>query len=279
MSLCLSVWSFALDFQRRRMDIARFAEVCRTLGVEQVEMVDYFWISAGQPLSVLRDAGLQICAYDTATDFVQHDPESRHQQVQLACAVVEEAIRIGANVVRLLPGTHKHGVSDEDALQMVVESVSAVARYAHRAGAIVVLEPHEDVVVSAEMLRYVAEQVNSAAFGVNADLSTFLLHGLDAVRECAAIADLCQLVHLNDMRRVRKRSQCFRYRSVTRVNYEGTALGDGEIDIQRCLHALWTGGFRGPFSVEYLGMEDAVRGVQRSVANVGKILQEVETDG
>lgn len=275
MDICLSMWNFALDFQRHRMDVARFAATCRELGVDTVELVDYFWLSAGQPLSLLRDFGLRVCAYDTATDFVHLDPTVRQEQIKLAYAAVEEAVRVGAEMVRVLPGKLKQNIAYEDALQMVVESVSSVARYAHNAGATVVLEPHEDVVNSAHTLRYVAEQVNSAAFGVNVDLCTFLLAGLEPVRECRAVADLCRLAHLNDMRRTRKGYYEYPYRSATGEVYVGTAVGDGEIDIRGCIEALVRGGFRGPFSLEYLGMEKAVAGVQKSLDNVRKILQEV----
>ncbi len=275
MNLCLSMWSFALDFQRHQMDVERFAATCREMGIDSVELVDYFWISAGQPLSSLRDFGIRVCAYDTATDFVHLDPESRQQQIKLAYAAIEEAVRVGAEIVRLLPGKVKNGIAYEDALQMVVESVSSAARYAHNAGITVVLEPHEDVVYSAETLRYVAEQVNSTAFGVNADVCTFLLMGLDPVRECAEVADLCKLAHLNDMRRARKGYQGYPYRSVTGEVYAGTAVGDGEIDIRGCIKALVSAGFRGPFSVEYLGTEKATASVQRSLDNIRNILQEV----
>ncbi|MCS6831124.1 MAG: sugar phosphate isomerase/epimerase family protein [Armatimonadota bacterium] len=276
MDVCLSIWSFALDFQRHRMDIARFAAVAHELGLDTVELVDYIWLSAGQPLHSLRDAGLRVCAYDTATDFVHIDPALRQQQVKLAYAAVEEAVRLGARLVRLLPGRLKEGVTYEDALQMVIESMSSVARYAHNVGVTAVLEPHEDVVNSAHTLRYVAEQVNSAAFGINADVCTFLLMGLDPVRECAAIGDICKLAHLNDARRVRRNYGVYTYRSVRGERYAGTALGDGEIDIRGCIEALVQAGFRGPFSLEYLGMEEALVGVQKSLHHIRKILQEVE---
>lgn len=266
---------FCSGFSAASDGFERFATTCREVGIDTVELVDYFWVSAGQPLSSLHDLGIRVCAYDTATDFVHLDPNSRQQQIKLAYAAVEEAVRVGAQVVRLLPGKIKNGIAYEDALQMVVESVSSVARYAHNAGVTVVLEPHEDVVYSAETLRYVAEQVNSTSFGVNADVCTFLLMGLDPARECAEVADLCKLAHLNDMRRARKGYQGYPYRSVTGEVYAGTVVGDGEINIQGCIEALLSGGFRGPFSLEYLGMENATKSVQRSLDNVRKILQEV----
>lgn len=275
MDICLSMWSFALDFQRRNMDMERFINTCRELEVDAVELVDYFWVSAGQPLSLLQDSGIRVCAYDVATDFVHLDPSDRHQQVKLAYAAVEEAVRVGAGIVRLLPGKLKEGTSYEDALQMVVESVSSVARYAHNVGVVVVLEPHEDVVNSAQTLRYVAEQVNSSAFGINADLSTFLLTGLDPVRECAEVANLCKLVHLNDIRRVSGTIRGFLYRSLAGETYVGTAVGDGEIDIRRCIESLVSGGFDGVFSLECLCMEQAMLGVQKSLQNIRQILPEV----
>lgn len=274
MDICLSMWSFALDFQRRNMDMERFISTCRALEVDAVELVDYFWVSAGQPLSLLQDSGIRVCAYDVATDFVHLDPSDRHQQVKLAYAAVEEAVRVGAGIGRLLPGKLKKGTSYEDALQMVVESVSSVARYAHNV-CVVVLEPHEDVVNSAQTLRYVAEQVNSSAFGINADLSTFLLTGLDPVRECAEVADLCKMVHLNDIRRASGTIRGFPYRSLTGEAYEGTAVGDGEIDIRRCIEALVLEGFDGVLSLECLCMEQAMLGVQKSLQNIRQILREV----
>lgn len=274
MDVCLSVWSFALDFQRQEMDMERFVGICRELEVDAVELVDYFWASAGHSLSLLRDAGIRVCAYDIATDFVHIDPSVRHQQVQLAWEAVEEAVRIGAGIVRVLPGRLKELVRYDDALQMVVESVSSVVRRAYNVG-VTVVEPHGDVVNSAETLRYVTEQVNSAVLGVNADLSTFLLAGLDPVQECSAVADLCRLVHLNDIRRVPKSYPGYRYHSVMGKTYAGTAVGDGEIDIRRCIEGLFAGGFSGPFSLECLCMEQALQGVQKSLVNIQKILQEV----
>lgn len=275
MDLCLSMWSFALDFQRRNMDIQRFAQTCRHLGVNSVELVDYFWVSAGQPLSVLESSGIRVCAYDIATDFVHLDPTVRHHQVKLACAAIEEAVRVGSGIVRVLPGKLKPEISLEDALQMVVEAASSLARYAHNAGVTVVLEPHEDVVNSAETLRYIVTQVGSRAFGVNADLSTFLLMGLNPVVECASVADLCRLVHLNDMRRVSKKYAGYQYRSVAGKTYAGTVVGHGEIDLRGCIKALVDGGFGGPFCVECLCMDHAMQGVQKSLENVHRILQEV----
>lgn len=275
MDLCLSMWSFALDFQRRNMDIQRFAQACRGLGVNSVELVDYFWMSAGQPLSHLESSDLRVCAYDVATDFVHLDPTVRHHQVKLACAAIEEAVRVGAGIVRILPGNLKPKITLDDALQMVIEAASSLARYAHNAGVTVVLEPHEDVVNSGDTLRYVAQQVGSSAFGVNADLCTFLLMELNPVAECARIADLCRLVHLNDMRRVSKKFAGYQYRSVTGKTYAGTVVGDGEIALRGCVKALVDGGFGGPFSVECLCMDNAMQGVQKSLENVHKILQEV----
>ncbi len=277
MEICLSMWSFALEFQRRNMDIERFFQTCREVGVDSVEVVDYFWLSAGQPMSVLSSSGLRVCVYDVATDFVHRDPNSRIEQVKLAYAAIEEALRLGAKLVRLLPGGLKEGILYEDALQMVVESVSSAARYAHKAGVSVVLEPHQDVVNSAQTLRYVAEQVNSSAFGVNADLSTFLLNGLDPVSECVSLADLCKLAHLNDIRRVSKKYQGYLYYGLNGATYAGTAVGDGEIDIRGCIEALVAGGFRGPFSIECLSMSESLPGVQRSLNNVREILEEVNS--
>jgi len=269
------MWSFALEFQRRNMDIERFLNVCRDLQVDCVELVDHFWIPVGQPLHLLTDCGLCVCAYDIASDFVHLAPASRHQQLELAYASVEEAMRIGAEMVRLLPGRMKEGIADEDALQMVVEAVSSVARYAHKAGIRVVLEPHGDVVNSAETLRYVHQQVHSSAFGVSADLCTFLLSGLDPVRECAAIADICALVHLNNLRRVHRGYPGYLYYSTTGETYAGTGVCDGEIDIRRCIEALVAGGFRGISSVECLSMSETLSGVRQSLDDVRAILQEV----
>lgn len=275
MDICLSMWSFALDFQRQKMDIESFADTCQQLNIDTVEVVDHFWISSGRPLSSLTTRGIRVGVYDIASDFVHADPVVRQQQVRNAHAAVDEATRIGAPVVRLLPGWLKGDSSYDDALQMVVESVSSVARYAHSVGATVVLEPHGEVVNCAEVLRYVARQVNSAGFAVGADLTTFLLVGHDPVEQCSSVADLCRLVHLNDVRQVPKDYQDYHYRSTTGAAYAGAPIGDGEIDIRGCIQALISGGFGGTFSVECLCIQDTMQSVQRSVDSVRKILQEV----
>lgn len=277
--LCLSMWSFAPELQRGRMDIEAFVKTCRQLGVDAIEVVDHFWTMAGRPLRLLQDTGMRVCAYDAATDFVYADSFSRHQQVKAAYTAVEEAAQLGAPLVRLLAGRMKTGISREDALQMVSESLAMVAQYAHHLGITAVVEPSEDVVYSAEHLLFLVQQVGSDALRVNADLSTFLLMGLDPVCECGAVALYCRLVHLNDIRRARKRDRGYPYRSLTNRWYVATVLGEGEVRVQECLHALAQEGFSGPFSIEYLGTENVVEGVRRSVDRVRQMLQEVTHDG
>lgn len=276
---CLSMWSFAPELQRGRMNLEAFVHTCHHLGVDKIEVVDHFWTMAGRPLRLLHNSGLRVCAYDAATDFVYTDSSARHQQVKAAYAAVEEAAQLGAPLVRLLAGRMKTGISQEDALQMVSESLAMVAQYAHHLGVTAVLEPSENVVYSAEHLLRLMEQVGSDALRVNADLSTFLLMGLDPVCECGKIARYCRLVHLNDVRRARKSDREYPYRSVMNRRYVGTVLGEGEVHVQECLRTLVQGGFLGPFSVEYLGTENVVEGVRRSVDRVRQMLQEVTHDG
>lgn len=275
MDICLSMWSFAPDLQRGRVDIRAFVDICRQLGVDAIEVVDHFWAMGGRPLSLLRDAGVRVCAYDTATDFVCNDPSGRHQQVKAAYAAIEEAAQLGAPLVRLLAGRLKEGISRESALRMVSESLAPVAQYACHQGVTVVLEPCGDVVYSAEDLLLLVKWVGSEALRINADLSTFLLMGLDPVRECGSVASWCRLVHLNDVRRARSGDRGYLFRCVTNASYVGTVIGEGEVHVRECLRALVQGGFSGPFSIEYLGIEDAVEGVRRSLERVRTMLQEV----
>ena len=79
MKLGISMWSYVAA-TRQGLDIPGFIREAKRLGVDGVELLDFFWKDrrAEQPAveAALRETGLTVGVYSVSNNFAQDDPRS-----------------------------------------------------------------------------------------------------------------------------------------------------------------------------------------------------------
>ena len=108
MKLGISMWSYAAAYRQGQLDIPGFIQEAKRLGVQGVELLDFFWkdIPAEMPgvQAALQDTGLAVGVYSVANNFVCSHESVRAAKVEKIRDGVDQAVGFGAKTVRVFGG-------------------------------------------------------------------------------------------------------------------------------------------------------------------------------
>jgi len=277
MKLGLSMWSYAATHRRGELDIPGFIQEAKRLGVEGVELLDFFWrdIPAEMPnvLAALQDTGLAVGVYSVANDFISAHESERAAQVHKIRDGVDMAVQFGAKTVRVFGGDVTPEFTYEQCLLWIIEGLTEAARYAYDKGITLALENHGRLVGRSDQVEVVLNAVASPALKANPDTGNFLLVHQPSHTAVAALAARAAMCHFKDFKVVPDDYQGFSYTGIEGLKFAGTAIGEGEVDLADCVTALRQAGFDGWLNIEYEGEEDPFSAVSRSVEYTRRLLQ------
>lgn len=277
MKLGLSMWSYAAAFRRGQIDIPGFIQEARRLGVEGVELLDFFWRDRAAELpavqAALEDTGLAVGVYSVANNFVSAHESVRAAQGHKIRDGVDDAVRFGASVVRVFAGDLVPEHSPDECLFWIIDGLSEAARYAYDQGITLALENHGRLAGRADQVERILNGVGSPALKANPDTGNFLLVHEPSHRSVARLAPRAAMCHFKDFHVVPDSYQGFTYVGTEGLRFAGTALGEGDVDLPDCVSALRGAGFDGWLNIEYEGEEDPFSGVPRSVDYTRRLLR------
>ncbi len=90
-----------------------------------------------------RQAGIAIACLDTSARFTAPDPAARRQQEADVLAYLELANEWETPLIRVFGGNLAPGMSEEQGVELLAESLNRLAPYAERAGVTIALETHD----------------------------------------------------------------------------------------------------------------------------------------
>ena len=278
MKLGLSMWSYAAAYRRGQIDIPGFIQEAKRLGVDGVELLDFFWKDAAAETpavrAALQDTGLGVGVYSVANNFVSHHESVRAAQVGKIRDGVDQATAFGAKTVRVFGGDvdGAAGYTYEQCLLWIVDGLTEAARYAYDQGITLALENHGTLAGRSDQVETILNAVASPALKANPDTGNFLLVHQPPHDAVAALATRAAMCHFKDFHVVPDNYQGFAYVGVEGLKFAGTAIGEGDVDLADCVTALRRAGFDGWLNIEYEGEEDPFSGVSRSVDYTRRLL-------
>ena len=277
MKLGLSMWSYAAPVRRGELDIPGFIREAKRLGVDGVELLDFFWKDRDAELpaveAALMETNLPVGVYSVANNFVQSDPSARAASVQKITDGVDNAAHFGAKTVRVFGGDIAPGISYEQGLLWIVDGLKEAAAYAYGKNVTLALENHGKLAGRSDQVETILNAVASPALKANPDTGNFLLvHQAShlAVAELATRAAMC---HFKDFHVVPDHYAGFAYVGTEGLKFAGTAIGEGDVDLPDCIASLRQAGFDGWLNIEYEGEEEASVAVARSVQYTRRLLE------
>jgi sugar phosphate isomerase/epimerase len=270
------MWSYYAVWKRGEMDIPGFIRECKRLGVDGVELLDFFWKDRAAETPAVKEAlaetGLSVGVYSVSNEFVNPDAEERAAQVAVIKAGVDSAREYGAKVVRVFGGNVREGVTYEQGLAWIIEGLSAAAEYAYANGVTLALENHGLLAGKSAQVETILRSVASPALKANPDTGNFLLTHEASHEAVERLATRAAMVHFKDFQIMPDDYAGFAYKSIEGFKLAGTAIGEGEVSLEDCVRSLREAGFDGWLNIEYEGAEDPLTAVARSVAYTKQLL-------
>lgn len=194
---------------------------------------------------LLETYGVRAAAVAPGNDFILDDEDSLKAQVERMYHMAELARMVGTDLLRIDGGSPKPHIPVEKAryIDMIVKGISLCLEFVEKEGFRMALDNHGLVTNDADLQAEVIRQVGSKHVGANMDTMNYRWagHDLDTVsRFYSTIAPYVMHTHFKDgIGSLRE--------------YQGTALGEGEIPLSDAVAALKDAGYQGPWLVEYEG--------------------------
>ena len=192
--------------------------------------------------------GLQASAVAAGNDFLQADPAVWEREVERYRRVCEIVPHVGTDVVRTDGGWNREGAVPEDRWDgMLLEAFKRCADFAEEHDVRIALDNHGLSTNDGEWQLSLIERVGSSRLGVNLDTMNYRWYGHDLDRIDYFYEVLAPFVfhtHLKDGRG-------------SRADYQGEALGDGEIRLHYAIKCLKDAHYDGAWTAEYEGSEAA----------------------
>lgn len=278
--LAISHYSYFRLYRAGKLDIPGFIHEAKRIGADGVELLAPLYRDPEKDreaaLAALAETGLPCPIFSVSNDFAKPDSEARNVELQKIRFGIEEALRYGAQTVRVFAGDVKDGVNFDEARQWIVQGLAEATKMAHDHGVRLALENHGTLAGRGDQVRALVSEVREAAgnkaIGANPDTGNFLLVEQAPLEAIAEVADLAYMVHLKDFAPVPSQEQTGHFVSLAGRRFQGAAVGEGIVPLSSCIDTLRSAGFDGWFSIEFEGEEDSQAVLPRCVRNAHRIL-------
>ncbi len=280
MKLGVSMYSYVRTVQAGQMDIPGFIREAKRIGAEGVELLDFFYKDVESDrqaaMDALEETGLVCGVFSVAQNFAKPDADERAQQLQKILFGIEEAGKFGAKTVRVFAGDTAEDIDFNTALGWIIDGLAAAADAAKSAGVRLALENHGKLAGRGDQVRKIIDSVQQRcghnALGANPDTGNFLLVGQESHEAMAQVAHLAAMVHFKDFEKAPEDYDGFVYRALDGSGFRGTVIGEGQVDLAKCLSILVDAGFDGWVNLEYEGEGDPIAEVEQSFKNSRKFV-------
>ena len=287
MKVSVSSYSFSQQFRSGRMTQLDCVAKTKEMGFDAIEFTDIVGETLDQQKEYAKKireeadrVGIEINAYTIGANLYQPTPEAQAAEIQRLKGQVDVAAILGAKVMRhdVCYSLGKTGNSRSFGLMLptIAEGARQVTAYDETLGIKTCTENHGYIAQDSYRVEQLFNAVAHDNYGLLVDIGNFLCADEDPAMAVSRGAPYAVHVHLKDMLyRSAPTGSCT---AMTRGgNYFcGTVVGEGDVPVKKCLKIIKATGYDGFISLEYEGAEDCLTGIARGLANVKKILEELQ---
>lgn len=248
-------------------------------GFDGIEMLDMFW-DAGAPrdeqaeklLADAADEFVTVSCYTVHNDLGLFDEAEWRAEVDRLLAELETGKRLGVSLMRVEstkgPKPPHEEKSFEECLEPVARGLKLAAKRAAELSITLGLENHGRYVGTSERVMQVIDAVGEANFGACIDIGNFLVVDEDPVAAVTRLAPKAVHVHVKDMHFYTGKPASGGFATNAGNFLTGAVLGEGDVDVTRCLDTVLKAGYRGCLSLEFEGPENVFFAVRRANENL-----------
>ncbi len=284
MKISVSSYSFYQYIRQGKMALVDVIPRAHDMGFEAVEFIDLpgsYEEQVALARTLRREAderGMTINAYTIGANLYHESEEASAAEVERLCRQVDIAAILGCSVLRhdacYAVGPTGQARSFGLMLPTIAGNARAVTEYAAGLGIRTCVENHGYVAQDSYRVEQLFNAVAHDNFGLLVDIGNFVCADEDNATAVSRVAPYAVHVHAKDM-----------YKSATPAPgfgqtrgchyFKGAILGEGDVDVERCLRILRRAGYDGYCSIEFEGSEDCLEGIARGRENLLRMLNEL----
>ncbi|WP_042168376.1 sugar phosphate isomerase/epimerase family protein [Paenibacillus gorillae] len=272
--IALSAWS-CHSYYNEGWTNAQFIEFAATTDAQGVELLSFYWNPERDPEEVkdaLARTGLKLACFGASNNFADADPEKRQAQLADIKLSIDNAVLLGAGVVRVFAGDLRDGLVFDEVRSWIIDGLKEASAYAEEQGIVLCLENHGLLAGKAEQVAAIIQDVNSPNLRSTFDAGNFLLVDEDPSNAVQELKSLVRHVHVKDFVQVEQDYNGSFYRSLSGQPYAGRVTGEGVVDLPFIIGQLKEIGYDGWYTVEYEGDEEQQAASKRALATLEQLL-------
>ena len=288
MKISVSSYSFDQYIKNGKFTQLDTVKEAKNLGFSAIEFTDitpYPDSSESDRLDYARkirecadNLGITVNAYTVNACLYFESEEKRLKEVERLKHHLDVALILGAKVFRhdacRQLSKRGQGRSFDMMLPYLAQSARLLAVYGENMGIVTSTENHGFTAQDSSRMERLFNAVAHDNYGLLVDIGNFLCVGENPVRAVSLLAPYAVHVHVKDFKVYGEQNQDTAFMSREGSYLCPTVIGEGDVDVERCLRILKNAGYDDYISIEYEGREDCISGIMRGYENLRKILLE-----
>ncbi|MBE6693286.1 MAG: sugar phosphate isomerase/epimerase [Ruminococcaceae bacterium] len=283
MRISVSSYSFQQHISAGKMTLFDTVHTARGLGFEAIEFLDMPGADYNEQIEIARRLraeadkyGVKVIAYTIGACLYHDNTEDSVKEVERLCRQVDIAEVLGCTVMRhdVCYSLGKSGNSRSFGLMLptIAANARAVTEYAAPRGIMTCVENHGYIAQDSYRLEQLFNAVAHDNFGLLVDVGNFVCADENPTAAVSRVAPYAVHVHAKDMYLT---TECLEGYGQTRgCNYfKGAIVGEGDVDVAKCLAIIHRAGYDGYCSIEFEGSEDCIDAVRRGRENLMNMLK------
>ena len=273
MLISVSSYSFAQYVDEGKLTYPGILAKAKELGFSTVEFIDMPGENheEQEALAIKLRAeadrlGMAISGYTVSANLYKNNPEEDKKEVVRLKKQIDLAHILGAGFFRHDACWRLYKTGNGRSFDLMLPAIAASARelteYAAQYGIRTCVENHGKIAQDSDRMERLFNAVNHGNFGLLVDIGNFCCVDEDSVTAVSRLAPYAIHVHAKDMHLRTEPESGF---SPTRGfgYFKGAVLGEGDIDVRRCLEILKSVGYDGQISIEFEGSEDCIESIAK----------------
>ncbi len=212
------------------------------------------------------ELGMPIVSYTVNADLYKGSDEADKAEVERIKGQLDIAKILGAPVLRhdvcwSVPKTGEVRSFDQ-MLPTIVKNAREITEYAASLGIRTCSENHGYVAQDSDRMERLFNAVGHENYGLLVDIGNFSCVDEDNVTAVSRVAPYAIHAHAKDFYLSKDKKEG--YGQTRGCNYfKGAILGEGDVDVKRCVEVLKRAGYDGYLSIEFEGSEDCIEGISK----------------
>ncbi len=278
MKISVSSYSFQQYINAGKLNLKGTVKKAHDMGFEAIEFLDMPGATyedqvafAGELRKEADKYGMTINAYTIGACLYRGSPEADKAEVERLKKQVDIAALLGCTVMRHDACYALDKTGNARSFGMMLPTMAAnirqVTEYAASRGVRTAVENHGFVAQDSYRVEQLFNAVGHDNFGLLVDVGNFVCADEDNVTAVSRVAPYAIHVHAKDM--YRSAEPLPGYGQTRACNYfKGAIIGEGDVNVEKCLKVLHRAGYDGYCSIEFEGSEDCIYGIETGLRNL-----------